>query len=112
MATDKIIEEAQNLLVGGHCLPDQAVEFRTKLAGLYSFYSTIYQEIQSRKPKTWLKLRENCKSDTQADRQYEMTEDGVNEIGLKLKIKVVEKLMSAFKTIIDVANNERNNSNY
>lgn len=112
MATDKIIEEAQNLLIGGNCQPTEAVELRTKLAGLYSFYSSIYQDILSRKPKTWLKLRESCKSDTQADRQYEMTEDGINEIGLKLKIKVIEKLMSAFKTIIEVANNERNNSNY
>lgn len=67
------IKIAEQILKGGNCLPDQAVEFRTKLAGEYSFYSSLYQDILSRKPKTWLNLRANCGSDAQADRTYEMT---------------------------------------
>ena len=95
-----IIKEAQDILMTGNCMPHIASEHRNKLAGQYSFLSGILGDILARKPKTWLLLRESCKSDSQADRKYEMTDDGINEIGIRLQIKAVEKMLSSFKTII------------
>lgn len=106
------LKEAEEFLKGGSVDPHTAVALRSKLTGEYSFYSSIYQEILARKSKTWLSLRDTCSSDSQADRKYDMTEDGINEIGLKLKLKVIEKMMSQLRIVIDLNNNERNNSGY
>lgn len=101
----KLQEIQQNLMVG-QILPVEAVQYRVVLSGYYSFYSEQLEAILTRKPKTWMYLRnkEGCKSDKQADRDYEQTEDGINEIGLSMRLKRLEKQMSALKTIIDTAN--------
>jgi hypothetical protein len=83
--------------------PEEAVEMRTQLAGLYSFYSQNLEDILMRKPNTWVLIREKHKSDKQADLEYSTTDDGKNEIGLAMRLKRIEKMMSALKSIIDNA---------
>lgn len=50
-------------------VPEQAVQYRTQLAGLYAFYSQELENILMRKPATWMKIREGKKSDKQADQE-------------------------------------------
>lgn len=88
----------------GRILPTTAVTDRAVLSGYYSFYSQQLEEILMRKPNMWLYLRKSHKSDKATDRAYEMTEDGLNELGLTMRMKRLEKMMSALKTIIDTAN--------
>lgn len=109
---DPTIKEVESALKTGNVAPHIAVEYRTKLAGLYSFYSGQLEQVFAQKPQIWTEIRATVKSDNQADRMWEMNPNGVDENGFKLRIKSIEKMMSALKTIIDNANNERNNSNY
>lgn len=106
--TTENIKKAQEALQTGFVDPNYAQELRNRLSGEYSFYTTQLTEILSRKPKTWLQLRDASKSDTQADRKYEMTEDGINEIGIRHILKSIEKMLSSLKTVVDVETNNRN----
>jgi len=98
------ISSIQEQLKTGKFSPTQAVEARIVLAGYYAWTSEQLEDILIRKPATWSKIREGCKSDKQADRLYEETQDGINEIGLSMRLKRYEKMMSALKTIIDANN--------
>jgi hypothetical protein len=108
----KNIQEAEDFLKNGSTDPHTATELRSKLSGEYSWISGQLQDILARKPREWMKMRTEVDTDKQADRKWEASDDGINETGLKMQLKVCEKMMSALKTIIEVQNNERNNSNY
>lgn len=86
--------------------PAEAVEMRTQLAGLYAFYSQTLEDILMRKPNIWAVIRKSHKSDKQADLEWSGTEEGKNEIGLAMRLKRIEKMMSALKSIIDTGNTE------
>jgi hypothetical protein len=98
------IKLVEKNLMEGRILPMGAVQDRAVLAGYYSFYSQQLEDILMRKPSLWLHLRQQHKSDKATDRAYELTEDGLNELGLSMRMKRIEKMMSALKTIIDTAN--------
>ena len=98
------ITTIEKSLMVGQISPSGAVQDRAVLAGYYSFYSQQLEDILMRKPKLWLHLRQQHKSDKATDRAYELTEDGLNELGLTMRMKRLEKMMSALKTIIDTAN--------
>lgn len=106
-----IVKQAQEFLRSGQTNPHEARDLRSRLAGEYSFRSGMLQDILARKPKTWMDIRATTTSDKQADQKWEQSDDGINEVGLKMQIKAIEKMMSALKTIVDVQMNERNNSN-
>lgn len=90
----------------GQIMPSEAVQDLSVVVGYYSFYSEQLEAILLRKPKTWMFLRskEGCKSDKQADREYEKTDDGINELGLSMRMKRMEKQMSVLRAIINTAN--------
>ena len=98
------ITNIQTKLSTGKFSPMEAVEARSVIVGYYAFVSEQLEDILIRKPSTWSKIRETCKSDKQADREFEKTEDGVNEIGLSMRLKRYEKMLSVLKTIIDTNN--------
>jgi len=100
------ITNIQTKLSTGKFSAMEAVEARSVLVGYYAFYSEQLEDILIRKPKVWDSIRNQTgvKSDKQADRLYEMTDDGVNEIGLSMRLKRFEKMLSVLKTIIDVNN--------
>ena len=106
MNQEIILTQLQQTLMVGKILPQEAVHYRLVLSGYYSFYSEQLEGILTRKPKTWMAIRskEGCKSDKQADREYELCDDGINEIGLSMRLKRLEKQMSALKTIVDTSN--------
>lgn len=100
------IANIQTTLQSGKFAPTEAVEARLVIAGYYAFASEQLEDILIRKPATWAKIRETCTSDKQADREFEKTQDGINEIGLSLRLKRYEKMLSVLKTVVDTANTQ------
>jgi hypothetical protein len=86
--------------------PKSLAEKHMKLAGEYAHTSGLLEDILKRKPALWLSLRENATSDKAADRAYEATEDGINETGLRLRLKAIEKQIGAIKSMLSVMEGE------
>jgi len=89
--------------------PGQLSELRLKLSGIYSFIASQLDDILLTKPGDWLSLREQTTSDTQADRKYELTENGKLEKIYRQQLKSCEKMMSAIKTRIEIIQGEARN---
>lgn len=79
------------------------------LAGEYAWIMGQLESILQRKPAIWSEMRKNFKSDTACERTWESTQDGMSESSLRLRAKGVEKMMSALKSLIRIAENEANN---
>lgn len=86
------------------CAEDLAI-----LAGEYAFIMGQLEAILQRKPDIWQQLRPSLKSDTSCERAWESTKDGLNEAALRLRAKTVEKMMSALKSLIRIAESESHN---
>ena len=54
------------------------------------------------KHQEWLQIRDKSTSDTQADRKYELTDNGKLEKVYRQQLKTCEKMMSAIKTRIEI----------
>jgi hypothetical protein len=57
----------------------------------------------------YIRARESVKSDKQADRIWESSDDGIKELTLHYRSKSLEKLMSAIKTKLRAIEGERYN---
>lgn len=86
------------------CAHDLAI-----LAGEYAFIMGELEQILQRKPAIWSEMRKNFKSDTACERSWQATMDGMKEAGLRLRSKSVEKMMSALKSLIRIAEGESHN---
>lgn len=85
--------------------PHGAAEAKALLAGEYAWICGQMEDILKRKAAVWNEIRKNVKSDTAAERAYEATADGLNEQGLRLRMKSVERMMSALTSLINLASN-------
>lgn len=103
--------KVENLIKAGQFSnnPHLAAEYKVKLAGEYSFFTGILEDILTRKPKWWNENRPHQKSDKATDKLFEQTEDGINEMGLRLRLKRCEKLINALGTLIRIAEGESKN---
>jgi len=90
--------------------PTLCADYLSRLSGEYSFWAGQLEDIEVRKPTTWLSLREKNKSDKSTDRDYERTEDGINQIGIEIKLKRIATLMSGLRTLIRVAEGQAKNN--
>jgi len=79
------------------------------LAGNYAWVCGQLENILQRKPAIWGEIRKNVKSDTACERAWEQTTDGLNEMGLKLRLKGMDKMSSALKSLIRLAEGEMRN---
>lgn len=86
--------------------PSQAAEDKVKKAGEYARLSERLEDIRKVKPMAWLGLRETAKSDKAADRAWEATPMGIEEMSLVMQMKRVEKEISALNSYIRVSENE------
>ena len=77
-------------------------EQRITLSAEYGRSSEELEEVLAKKPEYWIILRDNTKSDTAADRQWEGTPEGIKEMRLRMKMKRVEKTLSSVKSLLDV----------
>ena len=89
--------------------PHSSAQDLAILAGEYSFICSELEGIFQRKPAIWSEMRKNFKSDTACERVWESTEDGLRESGLRLRGKGIEKMMSALKSLLRLAENESKN---
>ncbi len=89
--------------------PEKLSEYLVYLAGEYSYFTDQFTQLLIEKPAVWNELRKDLKSDKATDRAYDATEKGMQEVKLRLRLKALEKLMSALKTKIKVAENESYN---
>jgi len=89
--------------------PHGAAEQKAKLAGEFSFLMGLLEEILTNKPKWWNENREKHKSDNQCEKSWEQTEEGINEMGLKLRTKRIAVLISALNTLIKLAEMDMQN---
>jgi hypothetical protein len=89
--------------------PHQCANDLSILAGEYSWVCGQLEAVLQKKPQVWNILRVQHKSDTSAERTWQSTPDGINEMGLRLRMKGIEKMMSALKSLIRVAEGEAHN---
>lgn len=89
--------------------PRQIAEDRISLAEEYSRYSGEFAEHVKKQAKFFVENRGFHKSDTSTQRGFELTDDGVRMTILKLKLKAIEKQMSASNTMLRLMENEAKN---
>lgn len=89
--------------------PHKLAESRIYMAEEYSRYSGMYAELIKKRAEHYRVERENHKSDTAVERAWERTVDGVQMTVVKLKLKALEKQMSASNTMLRLLENEAKN---
>lgn len=89
--------------------PSELADERLELSYNYAKLGERLADIELLKAKEWLKIRENCKSSAEADRHWDATELGQEEILIKSKMRTIKMKVSAIKTKIDVLNHESYN---
>ena len=75
----------------------------------YSRYSGEFAQHVKLQADYFNTFRDQHKSDTATQRAFDGTEAGVRMVILKLKLKALEKEMSAIKTFLRLAENEAKN---
>lgn len=86
--------------------PRELSNIKVRLAAEYAYLSGQLQTVFTLKAERWEKFREQCTSDTQAERKWEKTESGLAEMRLKLTMKSIEKLLSAISAKLNVLDQE------
>lgn len=89
--------------------PEEIADERIKLAYEYARLGERLAEIELEKAHKWQEIRKDFKSDKQADRFWDTTELGQEEILIKSKMRTHKTKISALKTKIDVLNMEVRN---
>jgi len=107
---EKVKKIVECLASGTLNTPRKLTRAQEFLSAHYSQLSDEYANLQNKVNLSWLEVRRNTKTDTQADRETQISKDGQRLVYLKYKLKSVEKLISAIKSRIYVANNEVNNN--
>lgn len=82
--------------------PHEMAEARTILSGEMSFLTGKLMGVLSEKPFYFIKHRQSYSSDTACERAWEATEQGLEELRLKMTIKSYERMMSALKTSLEI----------
>jgi len=89
--------------------PRETADERVKEAQYYVKLGERLNEIHRAKMKAWAELRKSCKSIVETDRMWEMTELGLEEKEIKIKMKCKAIKISSLKTQIEVMNLEARN---
>ena len=103
-----VVEEVQERLRDGSliAIPHACAEYRSRLAGEYSFLVGSLEQLKATKPMVWMEMRKNFKSDSATNHAYDSTEMGTKESSLQAQIKRVEKLMQGLNSLIKLAEGE------
>ena len=103
----------KRMRAGEPIAPDQISKMLVQLAGEYAYYASMMESILVDKPHKWSQIRsgEEIGSDKQCDREWDKTDAGKDEIGLRLRMKSIEKMMSALRSMAETARRELDNVN-
>lgn len=72
-------------------------------------YADRLADILKVKPHKWLMIRKDTTSDTQAERKWSTTYEGIDETVIRLKMKKLLVSMSAIKTRLRTMSDEAKN---
>lgn len=86
--------------------PAEIANKRYELSVEYGRLSEQLEAILLRKADTWRALRVDTKSDTAADRVWDATEDGKEELRLVMTMKRNQRESSALSSLLRVKENE------
>lgn len=86
--------------------PHQIADERIGMAEEYSRYSGMFANLIKKRAEHFKQEREKHKSDTAVERAWERTDDGTQMTIIKLKLKALEKQMSASNTMLRLLENE------
>jgi len=89
--------------------PHELSEDRLKLSEEYSRYSGEFVKCVKLQAEFFRDHRGEYKSDNATQKAFELTEDGIRMITLKMKLKAIEKQMSALNTHLRLLENEAKN---
>lgn len=89
--------------------PRQAAERRISLSAEFNAASEELGRLKAQKAVKWLDARSKAKTDKEADRMLEATEDGQREIVLVYKCKGLEKEISSLNTYLRLLDSEARN---
>lgn len=89
--------------------PHKLSEARITLAEEYSRYSGELAKYIKKQADHFNQYRSEFKSDTACQRAFDSTEDGVAMTVVKLKLKSIEKTLSAYNTHLRLLENEAKN---
>ncbi len=103
------IDEIQDKLRIGGNSPHDLAEMRAFLSSAYSYHAGLLQEILKKKAISWLNIRTGTKSDASADRTWDSTPDGLEEMENEMMLKRIDKLMSGIGSLLRVAEGEARN---
>ena len=86
--------------------PHEIAEERMMMAEEYSRYSGLLAELIKKRAEHYREKRPNFKSDLAVEREWENTEIGTQMTIIKLKLKAIERKMSASNTMLRLLENE------
>lgn len=86
--------------------PHKLASERIYLAEEYSRYSGLLAELIKKRAEHYRDKRPNFKSDLAVEREWENTEIGTQMTIIKLKLKSIEKKLSATATMLRLMENE------
>lgn len=86
--------------------PRQLADERIGMAEEFSRYSGLLAELIKKRAEHYNQERKNHKSDTAVERAWERTNEGVQMTIIKLKLKSIEKKLSASNTMLRLLENE------
>lgn len=89
--------------------PHEMSDRRIELSEEYSRYAGEFANHIKLQADFFNTFRENYKSDNATQKAFDATEAGVRMAILKLKLKSIEKTMSALNTALRLAENESKN---
>ena len=103
------LEEIEGEFLQEGVSPSRIAELRMILSGKYAYAMNKLEEILKAKPSVWNAIREKVKSDTAAERAWQGSELGQQELHWDFQRKKIEKMMSAAKTLLEVKTAEAYN---
>jgi hypothetical protein len=89
--------------------PHQLAEARIALSEEYSRYCGEYANLIRKQAEHFKLKRDTFKSDKATEKDFDLTDDGVKMTIIKLKLKSIEKTMSAYGTYLRLKENEAKN---
>ena len=106
------LEETINRIREETVPPGELADMKLQLAAEYSHISGKLEQILRIKPDVWMEIRkrEDVGSDKGADRIWEATEAGKDEMTYRLQLKKIEKVMSAIGTRLKIYEQESRNN--
>jgi hypothetical protein len=107
--TSKEIREVLAIIQDPAASPGALSGVLMKLSAEFTKLTDEFRETLTTKATAWPQLRNESESDKQADKKWDASPEGIMEMGLRLQLKSLEKLMSAIKASLRTKEMEARN---